>query len=133
MTSTHRAPARLGRASLAALFAASPLLLAGTAMAGPATANPAQAAELHERLEAQGQGSGSVPAPSSITDHVVDEAGVLNAEEREGLEHKIRQLQEDSGRVLYVVYINSLGGKDEKKYAEEIVKARGENLSLIHI
>ena len=131
MTSTHRAPARLGRASLAALFAASPLFLAGTAMAGPATANPAQAAELHERLEAQGQGSGSVPAPSSITDHVVDEAGVLNAEEREGLEHKIRQLQEDSGRVLYVVYINSLGGKDEKKYAEEIVKARGENTAAV--
>ncbi|WP_273367642.1 TPM domain-containing protein [Corynebacterium massiliense] len=133
MTSTHRAPARLGRAALAALFAASPLLLAGAAPAGAATASPAYAAATHERFVAQGQGSGSVPTPSSITDHVVDEAGVLNAEEREGLEHKIRQLQEDSGRVLYVVYVNSLGGKDEKKYAEDIVEARGRNTAAVVI
>ena len=58
-----------------------------------------------------------------LTGRVVDQAGVIPASAREGLETKLKDLEDKSGIQLVVATVKSLQGGDVETYAKELFRA----------
>lgn len=107
--------ARIGRAAVAALFVGLGTLAPGITQAGAAP-SPQQ------MVLAQAD-------PSSVTQKVTDNAGVLSSSEKSQLQEKITSLQKDEGLILYVVFENTLPGTAQD-YADEFIDAKGPNSAV---
>jgi uncharacterized protein len=57
-----------------------------------------------------------------LTGRVVDEAGVLSADSRAGIEAKLKGLEDKSGIQLVVATVKSLQGSDIESYANELFR-----------
>lgn len=75
--------------------------------------------------------SAQVLAPAEVRDRVTDESGVLSRAQAEELNAKITQIQSETQRILYVVYVPSFGGQDAESFARSIVNSRGENTAAL--
>ena len=107
--------ARIGRAAVAALFVGLGTLAPGITQAGAAP-SPQQ------MVLAQAD-------PSTVTQKVTDNAGVLSSSEKSQLQEKITSLQKDEGLILYVVFENTLPGTAQD-YADEFIDAKGPNSAV---
>lgn len=124
----------IATAGIAAGFAAGIALgapaVAATGAAAHTTAAHTVAAEASAVAPAGplylAQGAGTL-APGQVQDQITDEAGVLSGDEAAQLDEKLSQLQRDERLMLYVVFVDSLGGQSAEEYSQAIVDAKGPN------
>ncbi|MDO5031030.1 TPM domain-containing protein [Corynebacterium sp.] len=66
---------------------------------------------------------------STITAKVTDEAGVLSSADVSSLEEQLKDLQKNQGRILYIVFADTLPGSAED-FARQVVEDKGPNSAV---
>lgn len=64
----------------------------------------------------------AAPSYPALTGRIVDEAGILQASTKAGLQSKLKDLEDKSGIQLVVATVKSLGGSDVESYANGLFR-----------
>lgn len=74
----------------------------------------------------------SAQAPSTYSEVVTDNAGILSESERSELTEAIKNVQREQQRKIYVVFTNDFGGLDGSQWAEQARRANSGNNVLVY-
>lgn len=116
------------------LLLAAPALGCGLTVAGAPAAlalSLSDAPQTH--IAAQSAATAPATKPGLLTKPVTDDAGVLSAGDMSNIESAIQQVSAEQHKSLRVVYIDSFGGVQPAKWAQQAADANGPNTAVLVI